>query len=122
MRRPAACIADRRQPGKIEHTIHELLSQCLHAIACGYADCNDAARLSSDLLHQLLSRGQSSAEAMLASQPTLSRFESAVDRASLYPVIERHRRRLGRRKVRHVSVERLAQQLRRQGGAIAKPE
>lgn len=111
--RLAACIEDRRQPGKIDHTIHELLSQRLYAIACGYADCNDAARLSSDPVHQLLSRGQSAAEAMLASQPTLSRFENAADRASLYRmgmalaegVIARHRKRLGRRKVRHVRID-----------------
>lgn len=111
--RLAACIEDRRQPGKIEHTIHELLSQRLYAIACGYADCNDTARLSGDPVHQLLSRGQSPAEAMLASQPTLSRFENAADRASLYrmgvalaeTVIERHRKRLGRRKVRHVRID-----------------
>ena len=82
--RLAACIKDRRQPGKIGHTVHELLSQRLYAIACGYPDCNDAARLSGDPVHRLLSRGETSAEAMLASQPTLSRFENAVDRASLY--------------------------------------
>lgn len=111
--RLAGCIEDRRQPGKIEHTIHELLSQRLYAIACGYADCNDAARLSSDPVHQLLSRGQTSAEAMLASQPTLSRFENAVDRASLYrmgvalaeSVIERHGKRLGWREVKHVRID-----------------
>lgn len=111
--RLAGCIADRRQAGKIEHTIHELLSQRLYGIACGYADCNDAARLSGDPLHQLLARGHSGADAMLASQPTLSRFENAVDRASLYrmgmalaeTVIERHRKRLGRRQVRHVRID-----------------
>jgi hypothetical protein len=43
--RLAACIADRRQPGEIAHTVHELLSQRLYVIACGYADCNDAARV-----------------------------------------------------------------------------
>lgn len=111
--RLAGCIEDRRQPGKIEHTIHELLSQRLYAIACGHADCNDAARLSGDAVHQLLSRERVSNEAMLASQPTLSRFENAVDRASLYRmgvalaegVIERHRKRLGRRKVKHVRID-----------------
>lgn len=111
--RLAGCIKDRRQPGKIEHTIHELLSQRLYAIACGYADCNDAARLSSDPVHQLLSRGHSSAQAILASQPTLSRFENAAERASLYRmgmalaerVIERHRQRLGGRKVKHVRID-----------------
>lgn len=111
--RLAACIKDRRQPGKIEHTVHELLSQRLYAIACGYPDCNDAARLSSDPVHRLLSRGESSAEAMLASQPTLSRFENALERGSLYQmgmalaerVIERHRKRLGRRTVKHVRID-----------------
>lgn len=111
--RLAACIADRRQAGKIEHTIHELLSQRLYGIACGYADCNDAARLSCDPVHQLLSRGQNSAETMLASQPTLSRFENSAGRASLYrmgvalaeTVIERHRQRLGRHQVRHVRID-----------------
>lgn len=111
--RLSGCIEDRRQPGKIEHTVHELLSQRLYAIACGYSDCNDAARLSSDPVHRLLSRGESSAEAMLASQPTLSRFENAADRGSLYrmglalaeSVIERHRKRLGRRKVNHVRID-----------------
>ncbi len=111
--RLAGCIKDRRQPGKIEHTVHEVLNQRLYAIACGYPDCNDAARLSSDPVHRLLSRGETSAEAMLASQPTLSRFENAVDRGSLYRmgealadcVIARHRKRLGRRKVKHVRID-----------------
>ena len=65
----ADCIVDRRQRGKIGHTIHELLNQRLYAIACGYADCNDAARLSQDPLHRLVCRGEASAQAMLASQP-----------------------------------------------------
>ncbi len=111
--RLAGCIKDWRQPGKIEHTVHEVLNQRLYAIACGYPDCNDAARLSSDPVHRLLSRGQTSAEAMLASQPTLSRFENAMDRGSLYrmgealaqSVIERHRKRLGRGKVKHVRID-----------------
>lgn len=112
-KRLAGCIEDRRQPGKIEHTVHELLSQRLYAIACGHADCNDAARLSSDPVHRLLSRRETSADAMLASQPTLSRFENAADRRSLYrmglaladSVIQRHRKRQGRRQVKHVRID-----------------
>jgi hypothetical protein len=109
----AGSLRDRRQPGKIEHTVHELLSQRLYAIACGYEDCNDAARLASDPVHRLLARGEASAQALLASQSTLSRFENAADRASLYQmsvalaacVIERHRKRLGSRKIRHVRID-----------------
>lgn len=41
-RRVAACIEDRRQPGKIQQELEELLCQRLFGIACGYADTNDA--------------------------------------------------------------------------------
>lgn len=109
----ADCIVDRRQRGKIGHTIHELLNQRLYAIACGYADCNDAARLSQDPLHRLVCRGEASAQAMLASQPTLSRFENAVSVRSLYQmslaladsVLERQRQRLGAEQVKHVRID-----------------
>jgi len=43
--RLAACFRDERQPGKVMHTLHDLIGQRVFAIACGYTDCNDAARL-----------------------------------------------------------------------------
>ena len=43
--RLASCIVDARQSGKIEHTVGDLVRQRLYAIACGYPDGNDAARL-----------------------------------------------------------------------------
>ena len=46
--RIAACFRDERQPGKVKHTPHDLVRQRVFAIACGYADCNDAARLADD--------------------------------------------------------------------------
>jgi len=39
--RLAACLEDERQPGKIHHEMHELLTQRVMAIACGYEDAND---------------------------------------------------------------------------------
>ena len=95
-------LTDRRQVGKVEHTVRDLLRQRLFGIACGYADGNDAARLGSDPIHKLLLDRDAITGAMLASQPTLSRFENAARRADLYRmgealaecVIERHRRRL----------------------------
>ncbi|MBI2969828.1 MAG: IS1380 family transposase [Gammaproteobacteria bacterium] len=109
--RLAACMTDRRQDGKVSHSLHELLSQRLYAIACGHADGNDAARLAWDPIHQLLAGAADGA--VLASQPTLSRFENAVDVASLYRmsvalaecVIARHRRRLGRRRVKQLTID-----------------
>ena len=108
----ADCLEDRRQEGKVEHTIRELLCQRLFGIACGYADGNDAARLGNDPIHKLLIDRDALTGAMLASQPTLSRFENAARRADLYRmgealaecVIERHRRRLGRR-VKHLTID-----------------
>jgi hypothetical protein len=101
----AGCLRDARQPGKIAHSLRELLQQRIFAIALGYPDANDARELADDPVHKLLlDRDPVHGEA-LASQPTLSRFENAVERTDLYrlaealadAVIERHRRRLGKR-------------------------
>jgi hypothetical protein len=101
----ARCLTDRRQPGKIDHEIRELLSQRIFGLACGYADTNDAARLAHDPMHKLLLGRDPIQGLPLASQPTLSRFENAPRRTDLYRmgetlaglVIDRHRLRLGRR-------------------------
>jgi hypothetical protein len=98
----AACLKDDRQEGKVRHEIDELLTQRIMAIACGYEDANDAARLASDPVHKLLVDRDPVKEEDLASQPTLSRFENSVGRKELFRmaealadrVIERHRKRL----------------------------
>jgi hypothetical protein len=98
----AACLKDERQVGKVRHELDELLTQRIMAIACGYEDANDAARLASDPVHKLLVGRDPVQGEDLASQPTLSRFENSVDRKELFrmaealadTVIERHRERL----------------------------
>ena len=105
-------IDDRRQHGKVRHAIGDLLRQRLYAIACGYPDGNDASRLGSDPIQKLLCDRDPVRGEDLASQPTLSRFENSVGRADLYrmgvalaqTVIERHRRRLGR-KVKRITID-----------------
>jgi hypothetical protein len=100
--RLAGCIRDSRQSAKITHEIADLLSQRVFALACGYADANDAARLSNDPIHKLICGRDPISGDALASQPTLSRFENTADRKDLLrlgvalgeAVIERHRRRL----------------------------
>src|SRR5437867_5126141 len=104
-RRLAASLTDRRQPGKVQHALRELVQQRVFGIACGYADCNDSARLAEDPIHKLLLERDPLTGPALASQPTLSRFENAVSRQALYLasvgladlVIEHHRGRLGGR-------------------------
>jgi hypothetical protein len=110
--RLASCIVDTRQAGKVEHSIRDLVRQRLYGIACGYPDGNDAARLAEDPIQKLLVGRDPLNGPTLASQPTLSRFENAPRRADLYRmgealaecVIERHRKRLGRR-VKHITVD-----------------
>ena len=105
-------IDDRRQPGKIRHAIGDLVRQRLYAIGCGYPDANDASRLGSDPIQKMLCGRDPVKGEELASQPTLSRFENAVDRADLYrmgialaeTVVERHRRRL-KRKVKRITID-----------------
>src|SRR2546428_9558966 len=100
-KRLAACLEDDRQAGKVRHQTLELLRQRLFGLACGYADCNDAARLADDAIHKLLVERDPIAGPALASQPTLSRFENAVGWRELLTmghvlaetVIEHHRRR-----------------------------
>src|SRR5712691_12329403 len=107
-KRLAACLADGRQPGKVQHQTVELFRQRVFGLACGYADCNDAARLADDPIHKLLVERDPIAGPALASQPTLSRFENAVGRRELIAmghvladtVIAHHRRRLKGRAAR----------------------
>ena len=107
----AACLEDRREPGKVVHSLRELLAQRIFAIACGYPDANDAARLAHDPIHKLLLDRDPIHGDPLASQPTLSRFENGVRRGTLYrmaeahfeQVLERHGKRL--RTVRHITVD-----------------
>ena len=47
----SACLPDGRQEGKLTHSLTDLVAQRAYGIACGYADCNDTARLAS-LLHR----------------------------------------------------------------------
>ena len=66
------------------HTLHDLIRQRVFGIACGYADCNDAARLAEDPIHKLLVGRDPLAGEALASQPTLSRFENGIGPKALY--------------------------------------
>ena len=102
------CLQDRRQAGKVDHSLHELLAQRVFSIACGYPDANDSARLSSDPIHKLLLDRDPVEGQDLASQPTLSRFENGVGVKELYrmsealarSVIRRHAKRLRHRAYR----------------------
>ena len=98
----AGCLFDKRAPDKTRHSLADLIGQRIFGIACGHPDCNDGDRLADDPIHKLLLDRDPVSGERLASQPTLSRFENAVNGCALYRmadelatrVIARHRRRL----------------------------
>jgi hypothetical protein len=64
----------------VVHSLPTLVRQRIFQIACGYADQNDATSLRSDPLLKAGCGRLPESGADLASQPTLSRLENAVDR------------------------------------------
>lgn len=107
-----ASVRDDRQRGKVSHSLRDLVQQRVFGIACGYEDCNDSARLATDPVQRLLMDRDPITGQLLASQPTLSRFENQVDGRSLVKVghaiadcvIRRHAKRLKRR-VRCITID-----------------
>lgn len=70
-------LEDRRDERRVEHGVGELFRQRVFAIALGYSDQNDSARIGSDPVLKMLCGRSSGSPRSLASQPTLSRFEGS---------------------------------------------
>ena len=79
----AACIRDWRR-GPVRHALETLLRQRIFQIACGYEDQDDADTLRHDPLLKLVCGRLPETGTDLASQPTMSRLENAVDRRACY--------------------------------------
>jgi hypothetical protein len=75
----AAGVPEWRQ-GPVQHSLEALVRQRVFQIACGYEDQNDADSLRRDPLFKLACGQLPESGRDLASQPTLSRLENAVDR------------------------------------------
>jgi len=75
----AACVPEWRR-GRVRHSLEGLVRQRVFQIACGYEDQNDADTLRTDPLLKVVCGRLPESEADLASQPTFSRLENAVDR------------------------------------------
>jgi Transposase DDE domain group 1 len=74
----AAAVPDWRR-GPVRHSLATLVRQRVFQIACGYPDQDDADALRGDPLLKLVCGRAPATGADLASQPTLSRLENAVD-------------------------------------------
>jgi hypothetical protein len=79
----AEALSDRRNVGYIGHSFLEMTRMRVYGILADYADQNDHDVLRSDPIFKLLC-GRSIVGDDLASQPTLSRFENAVDVGSFF--------------------------------------
>jgi hypothetical protein len=75
----AAGVPEWRRGG-VRHSLETLVRQRVFQIGCGYEDQDDADTLRSDPLFKLACGRRPASEPDLASQPTLSRLENAVDR------------------------------------------
>lgn len=73
-------IPDNRNPLRIVHSIKKMLKQRTFMLIHGYEDCNDVDYLKTDPLYKDILGGQ------MASQPTLSRLENSLDKASIFDI------------------------------------
>src|SRR4051794_27850587 len=76
---PRSCPAypERRDPGRIVHSLADMIRARIFAIACGYEDGNDLDRLRGDPAFKLACGRLPDTGRDLCLQPTLSRLENA---------------------------------------------
>jgi hypothetical protein len=79
----ADALTDRRRTGYVDHPFLEMTRMRVYGILADYADQNDHDVLRSDPIFKLLCN-RSIEDDDLASQPTLSRFENAIDVRSFF--------------------------------------
>lgn len=90
--RMAGCLRDPRNPQRVRHSRHEQLRQRVFQIVLGYEDGNDADFLRRDPVLQTVCDRAPDDPQGLSSQPTVSRFENAMDGASLRRLLRRFER------------------------------
>jgi hypothetical protein len=87
--RIAAALPDRRHQSYVNHSYHDILTQRIYQIGCGYEDGNDSNSLRHDPMFKLgAARLPFDDGAALASRATISRFEHAARRQDIYRVSE----------------------------------
>ena len=82
-KRLARVLKERRQAGKVTHSLEELVWERVFAVACGYPDANDVDRLRQDPALKLVCGQRPGEVEGLASQPTVSRWENRISRGEL---------------------------------------
>jgi hypothetical protein len=79
----ASCLTDLREPGKVRHSLADIIRFRIMMITAGYEDGNDAADLRDDPAFKLALERVPETGAALCSQPTISRMENLADTRAL---------------------------------------
>lgn len=79
----AKCLPDPRAPGKVRHSLEDIIRFRIMMIAAGYEDGNDADDLRADPAFKLALERDPETGAALCSQPTISRMENLGDTRAL---------------------------------------
>jgi hypothetical protein len=74
--RLARCLEDPRSPGRVHHTLAEMIRFRVLLIAAGYPDANDCDALRADPAFKMALGRAPESGADLCSQPTMSRLEN----------------------------------------------
>jgi hypothetical protein len=82
----AQCFLDGRDSERIQHTVEEMVSQRVYALALGYEDLNDHEQLRQDPVLKLLA-GKEDLEEALAGKSTLNRLELSAGTPDRYKKI-----------------------------------
>ena len=82
----AACFTDGRDPGRIDHTVDQMVAQRVCGMALGYEDLNDHEQLRHDPLLTVLA-GRKDPETALAGKSTLNRLELSTNKPDRYKKI-----------------------------------
>ena len=85
--RLAACFDDGRDPRYTRHSVEEMLSQRVYAMALGYEDLSDHDELRKDPLLGVLSGKKRAGEEDLAGKSALNRLELSTDTPNRYKKI-----------------------------------
>ena len=79
----AKCLPDPRAPGKVRHSLEDIIRVRIMMIAAGYEDGNDADDLRADPAFKRALERDPETGAALCSQPTISRMENLADTRAL---------------------------------------
>lgn len=86
LKRITSVIPDKRHSSYVEHEVLPLLKQRVFQIGAGYEDGNDSNDLRNDSIMKISCEKLPVTGPALASQPTMSRFENAPSRTTLYRI------------------------------------